>query len=252
MSFAIRLLPPAAISRRRFLAAMASGSASAALLLVGCRPSSELRPPMLPDQTAGEGPAAPHTDSVDALWDVLLPTEYDAAGNVIAAGAREAGVDHVLAGENLLRAATELGLVSRLQEPVLALFDDFGGVARAALNQALDAAAALEHPLASFATLSPAQQDAVVQRGFDDERSAPLLRAARAACWLAYLGAVTSDVGLRAVGFPAFEDFDHGVAVSGYPRMTAGAADDYTYNQAPMPTVGDDLSLIVDANGDLR
>ena len=231
---------------------MAGGSASAALLLAGCRPGGELTAPSLPPDTPSGALAPSYADSVDALWDVLLPTEYDADGGVIAPGAREAGVDHVLAGDNLLRAATDLGLIGRLDEATLSLFDDFGGVARVALNDALDTAAALEKPLAPFSALSAAQRDAVVQRGFDDDRTAPLLQAARAACWLAFLGAVTSDVGLRAVGFPAFEDFAAGVAVSGYPRTTNGQPDDYTYDRAPMATAGDDLSTIVDANGDLK
>ena len=58
-------------------------------------------------------------------------------------------------------------------------------------------------------------------------------------------------------------------AVSGYPRTRSGRTvdaahenlaqlaaahdlDDYTFNLAPAPTPGDDLTLLIDANGDLR
>jgi hypothetical protein len=90
----------------------------------------------------------------------------------------------------------------------------------------------------------------------------------RAACFTSFLGAIDSDAGLRAVGFPAFEDMAAGIAVSGYPRTRdgrlidaetedldalarAGELDDYTYNLQPEPTPGDDLSLVINADGDL-
>ena len=213
-----------------------------------------MRDPMLPGQTPNGTVETPYTDATDALWDVLLPSEL--VGGQVLPGAREAGVDDVLAGDNLLRAAMDLGLVPRLPEATLALYDDFAGRARGFLNTTLDTLAAAERPLIGFARLTSAQRDVVVARALDlggwDDRTSPPLVAARAACWLAFLGAVTSDVGLQAIGFPPFEDFAAGLAVSGYPRMTNGKLDDYTYNRAPAATVGDDLSMIVDQNGDLR
>ena len=39
---------------------------------------------------------------------------------------------------------------------------------------------------------------------------------------------------------------------SGYPRtLPDGTIDDYTDNRAPAATPGDDLSLVLDARGDL-
>jgi hypothetical protein len=188
---------------------------------------------------------------------------------VISPGAREAGVDHVLDGENLLRAAVGLGLLPRLAEATLALFDDFAAEARALLNRELDALATVERPLSSFAHLPLETRERIVESALDDDRLRPLLLGARAACFLALLGAITSDVGLTAIGFPPFEDFAGRRAVSGYPRTPSGRLidaahedlvalanmgqlDDYTFNRAPDPTSGDDLSAIVDGNGDLQ
>ena len=44
----------------------------------------------------------------------------------------------------------------------------------------------------------------------------------RSACFVAYLGAAYSDVGLREIGFPPFENLADGLAVSGYPRTRTG------------------------------
>jgi hypothetical protein len=88
------------------------------------------------------------------------------------------------------------------------------------------------------------------------------------AAFLAWLGAVRSDIGLVAIGYPPFENHADGLAVSGYPRTTdgrlvdaeaedlaalaaSGELDDYTYNQVPAATAGVDLDDVLDARGDL-
>lgn len=250
MSGRSRVLTKLALTRRQVLRALVLGGG--ALGLAACGSGQPYRPPGLPEQTPdGELPAM-YTDSTDALWDVLLPAEYDSDGRLVSPGAREAGVDRVLDGENLVRVGIEQGLLSSLPEAVIALFDDFQRGARPFLNRELDLLCSVERPLASLGALTAEQRERVVQRAFDDDRLSAPLQAARAACWLAFLGAIASDVGLVDVGFPPFEDFAQGIAVSGYPRMENGLLSDYTYNQAPMPTPGDDLGSIIDADGNLR
>jgi hypothetical protein len=139
---------------------------------------------------------------------------------------------------------------------------------RAALNAELAVLAARERPLTAFRDLPRATQERIVTEAFDDDARRPLMLVARAACFLAFLGAITNDVGLRYAGFPPFESFADGLAVSGYPRTKSGRLvdaskedlpslaakgdlDDYTYNRAPALTAGDDLSTVLDADGDL-
>jgi hypothetical protein len=238
------------LSRREILRALLVGGGAWALS--ACGGSSPYQPKGLPQETpTGDLPIV-YSDSTDALWDLLIPAERDAQGVVTSPGAREVGVDSVLAGQNLIRVAIDQGLLPSLPDAVVALFDDFQTGARAFLNRELDLLSVVEKPLASFSSLDTSQRERVLTRAFDDDRlSAPLL-AARAACWLAFLGAISSDRGLVELGFPPFEDFANHIAVSGYPRITDGRQDDYSYNAAPAATTGDDLSAIIDADGNLR
>lgn len=208
-------------------------------------------------------------DSVDALFDTLLPAEYDARGRLLSAGAREAGVDQIIESQHLARLLVLQGLVAPLPEAVLVALDDLTGSARSTLNALLDARAQVERPLARFHQLPLERRNAIVDSAFADDAVRPIMLVMRAACQLAYLGAVTSDVGLRQVGLPAFERFADGLAVSGYPRtktgrlidartedlgalQRAGELDDYTLNLQPQPTPTDDLSQVLTPDGNLR
>jgi hypothetical protein len=198
------------------------------------------------------GTRSRYADDVDALCDVLLPTELDASGKVVSPGAREADVDGALRIEDFVAIATAQGLVPPLPEADVARLSGAADAFRAALNVELAALATRHRPLTSFRDLPRATQEQIVVDAFDDDVQRPLVIVARAACFVAFLGAVTNDVGLRAVGFPPFESFADGLAVSGYPRKNAkGQLDDYTYNRAPAPTPAEDLTRILDAAGDL-
>lgn len=257
----------ASLTRRELLA-----WAAAAGVLPACGPgsSSEKPDPKLPAQTPSREPAAPlpYSDSVDALFDVLLPAERE-NGLIVSIGAREAGVDRVLELEHFARLAVAQGFIAPLPETVLTALDDLGTAGRTALNRALDARAQLELPLKRFHELDRPTQERIVERAFEDDATRPVMLALRAACFVAWLGAVVNDAGLRDLGFPAFENFDDGLAVSGYPRTKAGRLvnaatedlralessgqlDDYTVNRVPPPTPGDDLSLVLTTDGDLR
>jgi hypothetical protein len=214
--------------------------AAAAGLLGACSDGVGLKPTlMLPDEPGTQPPSSPplYADSVDALFDVLLPAE---AGSP---GAREAGVDRVLEVEHFARLAVAQGLLPPLDEGVLSALDDLSGTARGALNATLDARAQLERPLARFSELDRTTQEKIVAHGFEDDAQRPVLLVMRAACFVAWLGAVVNDAGLRDVGFPPFENFDDGLASSGFS--------DYSVNQPPAATAGDDLSSLLTAGGDL-
>jgi hypothetical protein len=222
------------VLKRRDILAWAAGAG----LLQACGPVIASRPPpMLPDEPGTTAPPGPplYADSVDALFDVLLPAEPGSPG------AREAGVDQVLEVERFARLAVAQGLLPPLDETVLSALDDLSGAARTALNAALDARAQVERPLARFSTLDRATQEKLVTHALDDDAQRPVLLVMRAACFVAYLGAVVNDAGLQDVGFPPFESFADGLASSGCA--------DYSLNQAPAATPGDVLSLT--AGGDL-
>ena len=223
----------------------------------------------LPTEVPGDPPAAErYSDNVDALCDVLLPAQFDASGALTSPGAREARVDKVLSTQNFASLAMSLGFLTSLSETTIANLNDLSDTVRAELNSALDALAALQRPLTSFRDLPRALQEAVVDDSFADDNRRPVLLVIRAACMGAYLGAMASDIGIQDIGFPPYENFDDGLAVSGYPRTRSGRLvdpatdnlaqlaaendlDDYTYNLAPQPTSGDDLSTILNAEGDI-
>jgi hypothetical protein len=239
----------------------------------GCRtrasdPADAPSPSLPPETGNGHAADAPYSDDVDALCDVLLPAERDAGGKVVSVGAREAGVAEVLRVASFVPLAQAQGLLPPLPDTVMRRLADLNGGFRDALNAALAAAALLQRPLTTFRELPRALQEAAVDQAWNDPAQRPALLVVRAACMTAYLGAVVNDLGLRDVGFPPFESFADGLAVSGYPRTksgrlvdaatenlqqldAAGDLDDYTYNREPAPTPGDDLSRILDAAGDL-
>ncbi len=232
------------LTRRQAFVFLSAGGA----WLLGCTPDAEpvRLDPKLPAQIPGgePKPASKYADSVDALFDVLLPAEGEVPGS------REAGADLVLRSEGFLALAIGQGLVRPFDDTLVRQLDDLSGTVRALLNRRLDALATLERPLTAFDELPSALQVTLVARLFDEDASRPLMLVIRAVAFTAFLGAVHNDLGLRAVGFPAFES--NGLAVSGYPRMTNGRVDDYTFNRAPAPTPGDDLTLALDPGGDLR
>lgn len=241
--------------------------------LAGCTPDGADPPApsfALPPQVPGGevSAATPYADDVDALCDVLLPTERDAKGKVLSPGAREVDVDGALRIESFVAAATAQGLIPPLPDVDVQRFSGAADAFRIALNAELAVLAARHRPLTAFRDLPRAIQETIVSDAFADDVQRPLVLVARAACFLAFLGAVTNDIGLRAVGFPPFESFEDGRAVSGYPRTKSGRLidatkedlaalaakgdlDDYTYARAPAATAGEDLGTILDLDGDL-
>ncbi len=225
--------------------------------------------PPVPVETIGPSDADRAAETnIRALLDVLIPTARDEAGRVTRPGAAEVEAFEAMRLATFLPAARRLGLVPELPGAVLGVAEGFDVALRAVIDADLDALAATERPLTRFANLPSDLQRQVVARAFAQPERAPWLPFVRAVGFIAYLGAIRSDAGLRALGFPAFEDREAGVAVRGYPRTIdgrlvdastedlgalarMGVLDDYTYNVAPEPTPGDDLSAIVDANGDL-
>lgn len=161
-----------------------------------------------------------------------------------------------------------MGLVPVLPAEVDSGLGTLDDALPSALSGVLDGLATTERPFTAFAQLTDDERHSAVDRGFEDPLISPLLEAARGLSMLAYLGGGPSDQGLVALGFPPFDDLAGGLAVAGYPRRpdgrlidasredldaldARGELDDYTYNESPIPTIGDDLSDIVDASGDL-
>lgn len=258
-----------AISRRHALAFLAE--LGALPLISACSGDGERPPP--PDWVVDEPPSsgAPipaFADAVDALLDVMLPAERGPDGALLSPGALEAGANGLLALDDFARLAAARGLLAPLSDDVLALLAQGSVAFRATLAAELDLLATWQRPLSGFRDLPRHLQEAAVDDGMGDDALRPLLEVARVAAFLAWLGAVRSDVGLVAIGYPPFEDHADGLAVSGYPRTTdgrlvdaetedlgalaaSGELDDYTYNQAPTPTAGLDLDDVLDARGDL-
>jgi len=246
--------PPPGLSRRRVLAIGAWMGAIAIAPLSGCAdagssaPTRRAKPPPPLGGPDGHG----YGDNLDALFDVLLPAERDDAGMVVSPGAREAGAGEVLAVPSFVSLAVLRGLLPPLSDAIVSELEALDGLAWATLDAELDVLASFERPLTPFRELPLDLQERVVSSAWGDDALRPALLVVRAACFAGYLGAIVSDVGLREVGFPPFEDFADGIAVSGYPRTSAdGTVDDYTYNLTPAPTPGEDLSLLLDAHGDL-
>ncbi|MCA9664755.1 MAG: hypothetical protein KC503_04175 [Myxococcales bacterium] len=245
----------AAFSRREIIKII--GALGLPTLSLGCGdPNAQAQPQPRPDAGAppdAQAARARYRDNVAALMDVLIPAERDARGAVTSPGALEAGAEQVLELANLVHLLRGQGLLPPLPASFTDGLDGFDGALRALVNADLDVLAFAQAPLTPFRRLAREQMERAVQAGFDDPLRRPVFELVRTACFVAYLGAVTSDVGLRAIGYDPFEDFAGGVYVSGYPRRRAdGSMDDYTYNRAPAATPGDDLSGVLDADGELR
>gem|GEM_PF-2427015 len=225
---------------------------------------------VLPAQSPrGEVPErSVYADNVDALVDVLVPAERDAKGRLVAAGARETGASDVLGVEDFVALAATQGLVTSLSDEAIERLGATGRGLRVLLDAELDVLASRRRPRTAFRDLPRAEQESVVAEAFDDPAHRPALLLVRAAAFVAYLGGGRSDAGLRALGFPPFEDFENGIAVSGYPRTRSGRRvdvtkedlralaakgdlDDYTYDREPRMTPGDPLATALDAGGDL-
>jgi hypothetical protein len=137
--------------------------------------------------------------------------------------------------------AQGLGFLPALSDAALTAATTSEGGLRQALDVALDLAAARERPLTAFKDLPPDAKRRVVDAMFDTDATASLMEAARVVAFVAYLGAVYDDGGIVAVGFPPYESFADGLAVSGYPRTMSGRLVDATK---------EDLRAL-DAKGDL-
>lgn len=185
--------------------------------------------------------ALPYESNLQALMDTLWP------------GALEVDAERVLRLDRFLILAHGQGYLPGVSKDVVEDRPAFDRAFARLLDADLDLLAQLQQPLSSFRELPLELRVAAVEAGYRDPAQAPLLAFVHAACVVAYYGAVYSDRGLVAVGFPEFEDLASGVAVSGYPRPAPdGSVDDYTFNLAPAPTPGDDLDAVLDAGGDLR
>ncbi len=256
------------------------GWLSASGIVTGCvaDPSVEARDPQLPDREDVDWPDAPAepvdnvndaaVQNVRALMDVFIPTERDSNADIVAAGALEAGAMEMLELSRFLPSARALALIPQNATPGFEDLETFDAALRGLLSADLDGLAFRQHPLTPFRNLERHEQEAVVRDAMDDPLTRPLLVFARAAAFIAFLGATHNDLGLIYAGFPPFEDFDGGIANRGYPRTADGRVvdvdtedlaelaargelEDYTYNLEPPPTPDDDLSDILDANGDL-
>lgn len=205
-------------------------------------------------------------DDVRALMDVLLPSE--SMGGVYSPGANDVGAFSLLQLGRYIPAARNLGVLPALPDVVLQEALDFEtdivAFIAAELNAVQDSAA----PLTRFSQLSDSQKIDIVTDGFADTTTFPVYEYVRGVCFLAFLGAMESDAGLVAVGYPPFEDFSAGLAVSGYPRTHAGVFIDlgmdgpdalpasgeyvdYTFNETP-PLMMDWIEENLTPGGDLR
>ncbi len=267
---------PIRMNRRAVLMGLSAAGIAPACI---SEPSLEPHDPELPDRDDVDWPDAPmepfeNADeasiaNVAALMDVLIPAEHAATGELLAPGALEAGALEMLELSRFLPSARALALIPEASTPGFEDLETFDAALRGLLSADLDALAFQKHPLTAFRNLQRHEQDAVVREALSDPLTRPMLLFARAAAFIAFLGAAHNDLGLVYVGFPPFEDFEAGIANRGYPRTKAGRLidpevedlaelaaagdlEDYTYNLEPPPTEDDDLSDVLDERGDLR
>lgn len=194
----------------------------------------------------------PYSSNLRALVDTLWPAERGPDGATLAPGALEVEAERVLRLDRFLILAQAQGLLPGVSKDLVEDQPGFDVAFGRIMEADLDVLAQLQVPLSHFRELPPDLRMHAVDAGYRDPARAPLLQFVHAACVIAYFGAVYSDRGLVAVGFPPFEDFEGGVAVSGYPRTAPdGRVDDFTFNRAPEPTPSDDLSNVLDPRGDL-
>ncbi len=208
-------------------------------------------------------------ETVEALMDVFIPAEFAPNGDLESPGAVQAGAMSVLELQHFVPVARAQGLLPPgLPDWLEEAASSVDPILVTVLASELEAMAQDQVPGTPFRNLTRSHQEEAVARAMVDPSRRPVMRLARGVAFIAYLGALTSDVGLVECGFPPFESFSDKRAVSGYPRTRGGRLidpdledldaiaedgqlDDYTYNAEPEPTPGDDLSDVIDLNGDL-
>jgi len=257
-------------SRREVLAVLrALGLGAAVAAVGGCRLDDDDDDEFEPDLEDLDVELTDVRANIEAALDVMLPGEWE-DGQLIRPGAVECGAFTVLQLDNLIGLSVGLGLLPALPDWIDEAAVSFDLVTRGLISVELDRIGSDVALLTSFRDLDRQQQEQAIANAFVHPDRAPLMRVLRSIAMLAYLGAITSDIGLIDIGYPPFEDFADRLAVSGYPRTVtdgrlidaqtedlaalaaAGELDDYTYNESPAPTPGDDLSQVLDADGDLR
>lgn len=136
-------------------------------------------------------------DAVDAAFETILPAERDADGKLTVPGAREAGAGRVLETEGFGLYALAQGFVPRVADRAIALIEQTGPSVRAAINVELDLLASAKRPLVAFKDLPAKLREEIIDAALDDGENARAgaMQLVRAACFTAWLGAVTSDVG---------------------------------------------------------
>jgi len=257
------------LTRRRALELLATACGSLTAF-AACGPGErEPREKItLPDELPNVGPGRA-ANNVRALMDILLPAEFNDAGAMTSPGAVASGAFDVLSFDQFVPLAQAQGLLGPLPPGFAEDADELDGFLVEFLGTELDQMAGDVRALTPFHQLSRLEQHDLVRDAYDDPLRYPIVEFVRGICFLAYLGAVTSDIGLVDVGYPPFDDFGAGVANRGYPRRKTtqapidteaedietlralGDVDDYTFNEVPLPTPQDDLSTVIDAFGDL-
>ena len=244
------------VSRRAWLRALGTIGAGAT---VGCAPRApddgpwpEVDPPWDDELHPIDVGEAARLD-IEALMEVLLPPDVDAHGVIVIPGAREVRAFDVMRARRFVPLAQARGLLPRTLGAEIEDVDAVDQAIAAALAADLSLRATERAPGAAFRDLPRDAQESIADDAFADPRTRDLYAVPRAACVLAFLGAIYTDDGLVAVGYPPFADRGELLASSGYPRTREdGSVDQYSYDRAPARTVEDDLALVLDANGDLR
>ena len=218
------------------------------------------------DESLGNDALYERRLDVEAALEVLLPPEVDELGDIVGPGAVEVRAFEVLAGRRFVPALQDRGLLPRWSGVTVDLEPE--GAVTTALALDLARAAARTMPGSAFRNLPPGPQEIALRDGLADPTRQWLYESARAACFVAYLGAVHTDEGLQRIGFPPYVDFRQRIANEGYPRRIDGTAltlgspeiarllatgqlDHYSHERAPQPTPGDDLALVLDPDGEL-
>jgi hypothetical protein len=156
--------------------------------------------------------------ALNALFDVLIPTEGDQNPGAVESQALE-----FFRSDALLRTGIGLGYIRDITNTPVA--DLTSSLLEIKVVLALDLHAKKFGILKNFAGLTRDEQEKVVAGLFADPIMGPIMDLVRAATMFAYVGAVYNDKGLVAMGIPPYEDREGFWHNRGY--------EDFSFNEVP-------------------
>ncbi len=170
--------------------------------------------------------------TISAFVDILLPADDDSPGGV------ETNALGTLGITRYVTVIVNAGFISALPPNVIQNLEHIDAFVASIITADLDTGAIL-HGAKLFVDLPRDVQEQLVADRYEGALR-PLFQFVRAATFISYLAPPFNDLGLQAIGLPAYKDFDDSLHSSGFA--------DYSMNLIPSHGGVQAWSITIDGN----